>query len=128
MIPFALRVMKKIIHLYLINTRKSSFTWSQSYAQQLLCFVFYTGRNIIVIVVASAIAAGLHLRHHVEPFTLTGYIPGGIPSFSVPRFTVNTSHPNSTEDGRIISFAEITQVHVQLDVSLPPTKMTVSIH
>jgi hypothetical protein len=72
--------------------------------------MYFTGRNIIVIVVASAIAAGLHIKHDLHPFTLTGHIPAGIPSFSVPRFTLNTSYANSTEEGRIIEFPEMARV------------------
>ena len=67
--------------------------------------------------VASGIAAALKLHLDVKPFELTGYIPPGIPSFSVPRFTLNvTIGGNDTEgyeelgENKIITLSDMIEV------------------
>ena len=53
------------------------------------------GRNIVAIVFAS-IAAYIFLEHNMRPFTITGYIPPGIPPFRPPPFTVTDPKKNVT--------------------------------
>lgn len=54
-----------------------------------------TGRNILAIVFAS-IASFIFLENNMRPFTLTGYIPPGIPPFQAPPFSFTDRQKNVT--------------------------------
>lgn len=63
--------------------------------QKLLWFLG-TGRNIVAIVLASVAAYLFSSKDHVTPFTLTGFIPPGLPPFRLPAFTVMDNRTNIT--------------------------------
>ena len=61
----------------------------------MLYLIYLTARNIVVLILAS-VAAFIFLENGLRPFTLTGYIPPGIPPFAAPAFSIFDAKTNVT--------------------------------
>lgn len=74
----------------------------------------FTARNVILIVLASVLAAVLFRRLGHKPFTLTGYIPPGIPKFAAPKFILvvgsrqgNETFGDSEDEEKVYTFSNM---------------------
>jgi sodium-independent sulfate anion transporter 11 len=86
-----LYALKKLKDIKWKNSGESA-TVAKKVAQKVI-WIVSTARNAIIVLAAASVAAVLYHNDQV-PFTLTGNITSGIPSFKPPSFTI--THENQT--------------------------------
>jgi len=116
----ALKSVKRFSDYWLTNI--SSFFFKRSNIVALLCKQFATslqlyvipiflccvvGRNVIAIILSTATSYIL-LQNGLHPFSLTGYIPPGIPAFTPPPFSV--MNPKTNRTYTVADISEVTKI------------------
>ncbi|XP_071498153.1 sodium-independent sulfate anion transporter-like [Diadema antillarum] len=80
----AMRFMKNKAQCKLENLGKKAPMKSRVHWK--ILWVFGTARNAVIVVVAAAIAYGVHTHHEDNMFTIVGNVTAGLPALSIPSF------------------------------------------